>query len=283
MAKKQRRWNKPKIRAVVTGSEGFIGTYLQTALEMSRRFWVAKVDLKRGLDLKQFETLPAVRWLKRFKPQVIFHLASWIDMNESMVDPLKYLDNITMTEALLNACQQLLSPPRIIFTSSCAVYGTRTYKRPICESDALEPRTYYGFTKVMCEKLIAQYRNHVIFRLGNVYGQGSKAYVQQIPKLETPTRFLGDIVRDFVHVDDVVNALIAASEKRKSGTFNLGTGYGTSYRKVLEHFFPPNKVFHYITKPNYIPTWTVLDVQNLRAFLGWVPQRFSFERLEKEL
>ena len=115
-----------------------------------------------------------------------------------------------------------------IFSSSCAVYGEYN-KLPLSENDPLAPLSPYGASKVAGEALVSSYRrtkkiqNAVSLRFFNVYGENQNPqyagvinkFIERLSKGLTPTIFGdGEQTRDFVHVSDVVNAIISASSFR---------------------------------------------------------------------
>jgi len=255
---------------LITGGMGFIGSYLGEKLDSN--FQVEIVDLKNGVDLT---TLSESKF-RRINPDVIFHLASHNNVHESMNNPLKYLDNVKMMERLLHLAKPLKS--KIIFTSSCAVYGEPTLI-PIREDEKLYPISFYGFTKMACEALLQKYDNFVILRLGNVYGRGSGIFAQKIPKLEKPAIYMdkngNSLIRDYVHVEDVVEALIKSMEVRNE-VLNIGTSRGVSYIDIVKHF---RKKFEIQRKPPYIPSAIVLENVKARETLNWKPREFKMEAL----
>jgi len=256
---------------LITGGKGFIGSHLKKKL-MNMNFQVEVIDLKSGDDLTKLSESK----FRKINPDVIFHLASYNNVHESMSNPLKYLDNIKMTERLLHLAKHLKS--KIIFTSSCAVYGEQSII-PIKEDSKLCPINFYGFTKMACEALIRNYDDYVILRLGNVYGKGSGIFAQKIPKLEKPVIYVDEngnsLIRDYVHVEDVVEALIKSIEVQNE-VMNIGTSSGVSYLQIAKHF---RKQFIVQDKPPYIPSVIILENKKARETLNWNPREFNFEAL----
>jgi len=257
--------------ALITGGKGFIGSYLKKKL-MDMNFKVEIIDLKNGDDLTKMSESK----FRKINPDVIFHLASYNNVHESMSNPLKYLNNVKMTERLLHLAKHLKS--KIIFTSSCAVYGEQS-PIPIKEDAKLCPINFYGFTKMAAEALIRNYDDYVILRLGNVYGKGSGIFAQQIPKLEKPVIYIdkkgNSLIRDFVYVEDVVEALIKSLGVRNE-VINIGTSHGVSYIDIVKHF---KKKFKIEDKPPYIPSTIILENTKAREILNWKPGEFKMEAL----
>ena len=256
---------------LITGGEGFIGSHLKRRL-IDKDFQVKVIDLKNGDDLTKLSESE----FRRLNPDVVFHLASYNNVHESMENPLKYLDNIRMTERILHLVKSLKS--KIIFTSSCAVYGEQA-SFPIREDAKLCPINFYGFTKMACESLIRNHRDYVILRLGNVYGKGSGIFAQKIPELEKPIIYTdkdgNSLVRDYVHVEDVVEALVKSLEV-KNEILNIGTSRGTSYLDIVKYF---GKKFQVQDKPIYIPSVVILENTKARESLNWNPREFRIGAL----
>jgi len=133
------------------------------------------VDIKEGLDCRLSSSFKRV-------PDIIFHLASYNNAVESMTNVEKYVENIEMTQAVIKFASRLSSKPKIIFTSSCAIYG-QPLSNPVKETDVPMPMNVYGFTKLASEALLRRYGNYVILRLGNVCGEGSGIFLEQLRRM----------------------------------------------------------------------------------------------------
>ena len=203
------------------------------------------------LDVSDASALgPAV---EGFAPEAVFHLAAQIDVRRSMADPgfdarLNVVGTLNGLEAATRA-----GAGRFLFTSTGgAIYGEgegREDDLPFAETAACEPFSVYGQSKLAAEGYLGLYRrvrdlSTVTLRLGNVYGP------RQDPALEAgvvaifcelardggkPTVFGdGKQTRDYVHVADVVAALLAARESDAPGPFNVGTGVETTVLQLAE-------------------------------------------------
>ena len=203
------------------------------------------------LDVSDASALgPAV---EGFAPEAVFHLAAQIDVRRSMADPgfdarLNVVGTLNGLEAATRA-----GAGRFLFTSTGgAIYGEgegREDDLPFAETAACEPSSVYGQSKLAAEGYLGLYRrvrdlSTVTLRLGNVYGP------RQDPALEAgvvaifcelardggkPTVFGdGKQTRDYVHVADVVAALLAARESDAPGPFNVGTGVETTVLQLAE-------------------------------------------------
>jgi len=202
--------------------------------------------------------------LKAEKIDIVMHFAAFCYVGESVTDPLKYYkNNVSATVSLLSAMRSA-GVTQFVFSSTCATYGTPT-TLPITENAPQKPINPYGQTKLDVENLLkalshAYGLSFAAFRYFNAAGAASDGSIGEDHSPEThliplaidvalgkrahlelygtdyPTPD-GTCLRDYVHVDDLSRAHIAAFEKLKTpGTqlfYNLGTGKPTSNREVI--------------------------------------------------
>lgn len=180
----------------------------------------------------------------------VVHLAAIVEISTSVEMP-ELVDRVNALGTLfvLKACADA-GVRRFVYTSSCAVYGEAQYL-PIDEDHPLQPLSPYGVSKLVGEKYCQVFQElHgievVILRLFNVYGpwQSIRGYsnvissfVERLVK-NKPVVIYGDgfQTRDFVYVEDVVNALVKAltSDKAIGEVLNVGTGVRTSIRSLVQ-------------------------------------------------
>lgn len=225
--------------AAVTGSSGFIGKYLVQALkdngvsvrECSRS--TNSVDVARW---EQVEEIPT--------QDVLFHLAGITNIPKSFENPRSvYLTNSVGTLNMLEWCR-LRDIKRMVYVSTF-VYGTPEYL-PVDEKHPVAPNNPYSQSKVMGEDLCKAYcRDHglnvAILRLFNIYGpqqRGNFLIPDILDQLSGGEIVLRDPKpkRDFVYIDNVVDALISASTFEMEGcdVFNIGSGRSHSAREIAE-------------------------------------------------
>jgi len=201
------------------------------------------------LDVSDAQAVLAA--IEGFKPESVFHLAAQIDVRRSMADPgfdarLNVVGTVNVLEAAARA-----GVSRLLFTSTGgAIYGEgaeRTDELPFAETAPCEPFSVYGQSKLAAEGYIDLYaRTRGLpagaVRLGNIYG------ARQDPATEAgvvaifcalardggrPTVFgTGEQTRDYVHVADVVDALLAMEPADEAGPINVGTGVETSVMEL---------------------------------------------------
>ena len=254
------------MRCMVTGGAGFIGSNLVDAL-LARGDEVTVVDNlstgRRGnldgalaagaelaeLDIRDAEALARLATEKQ--PQTIFHLAAQIDVRKSLEDPaFDAAVNVGGTANVLEAARAG-GESRIVFISTGgAIYGEGAgQKLPLDEGTAIAPMSAYGQSKYAAEGYLALYErlyglSTVALRLGNVYGPrqdplGEAGVIAIFCGLlragGRPTVYGdGTQTRDYIYVDDVVTAALAAAESTVTGSLNIGTGRETNVLELAE-------------------------------------------------
>lgn len=175
----------------------------------------------------------------------IIHAAAYIDVEESIRKPMLYFrNNVLGTASVVKVCLEE-NVKLIIYLSSAAVYGEPT-KIPISENHPVNPISPYGLSKLMGEDIIKFYSKqglkYVILRLFNVYGpEQNLAYAGVITRfIERASKGLppiiyedGEQTRDFIHVNDVSEAIRLTTEKNVTNeTFNIGSGEPTKISEL---------------------------------------------------
>lgn len=217
---------------LVTGGSGFIGSHLVKKLvSLGHEVTVFDRGHKAVPNAKVIEgdirdAGDVQRAMKGM--EAVFHLAAISDSRAD--DDAVYQVNFIGSKNVFEAAKA--ADAKIIFTSSAAVYGDTKLAR---EADECRPLSQYGKSKLRAEKICPP--NACVFRLFNVYGPGGNSVVNRfcrlIPKYEPVAIYgRGTQTRDFIHVDDVVNALALGLEL--SGTYNIGTGKETSLLELID-------------------------------------------------
>mgnify|MGYP001103852546 CR=1 FL=1 len=259
------------MRILVTGDRGFIGSQLSQRL-CSLGHAVKGLDLKEGFDLCYKEQVDSV--VKECLPEAIYHLASYTDVGESMLRPGRYVhNNVDGTLNLINAVKEIKLSPKFIFASSASVYG-EAESIPATEEAPTSPISIYGLTKVLCERITRfNMAEYIILRISNVYGDGGKSFLNELLTKKHSLRVHegGKVSRDYVHVEDVVNALVKSLELDSSEVINISSGKETFLFQLL-HYLPRDFNYVSIPLPFYTPRRSCLDNSRAKAKLGWVPQ-----------
>jgi UDP-glucose 4-epimerase len=287
------------VNVLVTGGAGFIGSHVVDRL-VTAGHAVAIVDnLSAGRDLVH----PAARFhrtdvrsprlataLAESRPDAVVHLAAQMDVRRSVADPV--LDasiNILGTLNLLVCCQRA-GVGRVVFASSGgAIYGDCD-TIPTPETQPERPASPYGVAKLAAERYLAAWAGvsgatAIALRYANVYGP------RQDPRGEAGVvaifshRLLagesctvngdGEQTRDYVHVDDVAEATILATQVAGvSGSINIGSGVETSvnelYRRLAAAAGVAAAARHGPAKPGE-QRRSALDASRAKRLLGWTP------------
>ncbi|VVB53033.1 GDP-mannose 4,6-dehydratase [uncultured archaeon] len=242
------------MRALITGSEGFVGPYLSELL-LKNNFEVYGTYLTTPttiVDIHQIQTditqkEDAKNAVKESKPDFVFHLAGFSSVGESWKKPeLCRQINVEGTRNLLDAIKESNTNPRILIISSSEVYGIPK-ENPIPETHTLNPISPYAKSRVEQEQLATKYDlDLVISRSFNHTGpRQPKGFVvpdiaSQIASIESgktpPTIEVGntDAIRDFTDVRDIVKAYLTALQKAPKGTYNIASGKGTQIKTIIE-------------------------------------------------
>jgi len=291
-------WMEGK-KVMVTGGAGFIGYHLCKRLSelnsnltiydnlssgtMQNVSDIPKANFVKGdiLDLKTLCEVP--------KQDLIYHLAAQVVVGYSMENPLADFDtNAKGTLHVLEKARR--DDARVVFASSAAVYGNPTVF-PTPESYGFHPFSCYGLSKVVGEEYCQMYREQygldvVITRFANVYGLRCHGVIHDfLGKLQkNPDKLeilgTGKQCRDFVHVSDVVAALVLLGEKEgvNGEVYNLGLGKTTSILELADLILSilnlKNRTKVTTTGVSWQGDVTKIwfDITKAKNELGWTPK-----------
>ena len=302
---------------LVTGGAGYIGSHTCKALQRAGLLPVSYDNLSRGNP-------EAVQWgpleigelsdrdrlidvMTRHDVSAVIHFAAFAYVGESNEDPALYhRNNVGGTATLLDAMRER-RVGKIVFSSSCAVYGM-PHTVPISEDCPLAPVSPYGETKVLCEQMLKEHAassalNFIALRYFNAAGGDPDGDIGECHVPEThaipllldvaagerphftifgddyPTAD-GTCIRDYIHVADLADAHVAALRALRDGpvantAFNLGTGRGASVRELVDAVCDVTKrplpVEIGPRRPGD-PPWLVADATRASERLGWHPR-----------
>ena len=290
--------------ALITGGAGFVGSHLTDRLVDDGWNVLALDDLSKGkvsrlsearhrgsVEFHQVDirTKEAIDMSVKFGPDVIFHLAAQASVSASVKNPMLDAEiNVLGTLNMLEAARRC-EAERVVFTSTGgAVYGAKV-QLPAKESYPKAPDSPYGISKKIVEDYFRFYRDSYNLDYGiigpaNIYGPRqdpfgeagvvaifARACLDRTP----PTIFgTGEDTRDYVYVEDVVDAIVRAGEVGGGLFFNIGTGVETTTNHVFEivakHASFGGGATHGPPRPGDIPR-SVLDAGLAKEKLGWEP------------
>lgn len=308
---------------LVTGGAGYIGSHTVRELR-SRGYDVVVYDnLSTGHiesigdalfvkgDLFDVELLKDT--FKKYGVDSVIHFAAYSLVGESMINPLKYYkNNVSGTLCLLEA-MTACDVKHLVFSSSAATYGD-TGEDIITENSPQSPTSVYGMTKLMMERLMADFdraygMKYVALRYFNAAGAHADGDIGEdhnpeshlIPIImqvlngkreklgifgdDYPT-FDGTCIRDYIHISDLADAHIKALESLRAGAnsnfYNLGNGNGFSVKQVIEtvaNVTGRNVNYEVVPRRAGDPAILVASSDKIRRELGWKPQFDSLEKI----
>jgi UDP-glucose 4-epimerase len=310
------------MRILVCGGAGYIGSNMTALLaaegheptvfdnlSKGHRAAVRDADIVVG-DLADFDLLAGT--LKERRIEAVMHFAAWIEVGESVREPLKYYKNNTSNTQNLLSAMEAAGVGKFVFSSTAAVYGMPKTV-PITEEMPKAPINPYGESKWaverMCHYLSGAGRLHyAALRYFNACGAGRdgqcgedhrpeshlipliiQAAMGKRPDIkiygadyDTPD---GTCVRDYIHIDDLCRAHLLALGKldeRAEQVYNLGNGQGYSVREVIDTVRRISgkdfKVVETERRPGD-PAVLTSDATKAKRELGWTPQKPKLETM----
>ena len=283
---------------LITGATGFLGSHLTRRLARlgtkvhawsatSSRLW-RLADVKDQIALSQVDIrdLAQVRQACRsLQPELVFHLAAYGVNHDEKDIPTAVDVNVRGTTHLLEALRGS-GCRRIITTGTWAEYGPKDH--PARETDPLEPVGIYGCTKAAATTIALGIAAReklplIVLRPFSVYGPGEGSHkfvpivIQACLKRESPRLTSCRQVRDYVYVEDVVEAYLRAAEADLSmpAVINIGSGSPVELKQIVSavtaHFEGIQPAFGAIPdRQNEI--WRIeADITNAKKRLGWQP------------
>jgi UDP-glucose 4-epimerase len=284
------------MKFIVTGGAGFIGSHLVEALSKNKNNKIIVIDnlstgrLSNLKNIKNFKFINSdinntTKINKYFKNiDCVFHLAALADIVPSIEKPQQYVEsNVTGTTKLLELCRHN-KVKKIIYSASSSCYGIPK-KYPSKETDSIDPIYPYALTKYLGEEIVMHWSkiykiNAISLRLFNVYGTRSRTsgtygamfgtfLAQKVNNKPYTIVGSGNQKRDFVHVDDVIKAIMLALKSTyKNEIFNVGSGNPISVNTITEILKGP--IIKIPKRPGE-PEITHADITKIKKYLKWKP------------
>jgi len=295
------------MKVLITGGYGFIGShvadrfykegyevYIIDDFSAGRRERVACKHKSYNLSV---EDAACEEVFRSFPFDVVVHLAAQASVHVSMKDPKADAESNVLGLVNMLTLAEKYKVSKFLFASTAAVYGARD-KVPLTEEDAANPISPYGMSKWTGELYCAKWKelyglDTVSFRFSNVYGprQGSDGEAGVIAKFHScllSGRLLeifgdGEQTRDFIYVEDVVDAIFRASHSDLTGVYNLSTNTETSVNAIastLISLHGKGEVMYQPKREGDIHR-SSLSNEKLRNHLDWAPLYNLEEGLER--
>ncbi|MDR2906232.1 MAG: UDP-glucose 4-epimerase GalE [Helicobacteraceae bacterium] len=298
---------------LVFGGAGYIGSHTTYHLKTmgynpivaDNLIYGHKESIPKGVsfekvDLASPSQLEAL--FKKYKFDAVIHFAAFAYVGESVKEPAKYYrNNVVGTINLLDA-MLAVNVKNIVFSSTCATYGEPEYT-PIDETHPQNPINPYGQSKLMIEKVFADYERAyglrwIALRYFNAAGAAFGIGESHNPETHLIPLVLrsimgggainvfgtdygtpdGTCIRDYIHVLDLANAHRLAIEKLGdfTGALNLGTGVGTSVKEIIavsEKVSGKKCPVNWAARRDGDPARLFATSGKAREALGWIPEK----------
>ncbi len=298
-------------QVLITGGAGFIGSNLAIRLVAGgarvtlvdamipgyggNLFNLAPIRERIAINISDVRDVHGMNHLMRGQ-DYIFHLAAQVSHVQSLTDPFPDIDiNIKGTAVLLEACKAANRSAIIVRAGTRGQYGPTT-KLPVTEDAPMNPKGLYEVSQLAAEKMLQVYHDSfgiraVNLRLTNIYGPraqmrspnfGVANWFVRLAIDDDTIKIFGDglIKRDFLYVDDCVDAMIrcAANPAAHGGVFNVGAGSHTTFRRFAEDLiriagagrweFAPFTPERAAQEPGDFYS----DIIRIREAVGWEPR-----------
>lgn len=301
-------WSGRKV--LITGGLGMIGSTI--AIKLARQgaevtlldaciepyganlFNIEPVKNDVRVNIADIRDKEAVKWLVRGQ-DVIFNLAGQVSHNDSLNDPfldadINYIGHLNVLE-----CVRRFNPEAVVMHAGSRLQFGRIEKIPVDEGHPLRPRTPYAMNKTASENMYLFYAQvHglrcIMFRIANPYGPRSQMkhskysminwFIRQAMEGKVIKVFGdGSQIRDYIYVDDLAGAFIAAAlaERCVGEVFNVGSGVGTTFREMVDCVVSTvgsGQVSCVPWPADYVNVETgdfISDITKIRVFANWSP------------
>jgi nucleoside-diphosphate-sugar epimerase len=294
--REQRRYDTLtyKVHVVVTGAAGLVGRRVVEALSVQSGWRITQVGRRQEHDVTRPQWWRSVPGLNA-GADVVLHLAGRTFVPDSWKQPAAFYDNVSMAVQALEFCRE--TGARLVYVSAY-LYGRPEYL-PIDESHPVTPDNPYAHSKHLAEQLCAFYASHfnvnvAVLRPFNLYGPG------QDDRFLIPTivkqALRGGVVtlrdtrpkRDYLYIDDFVDALVCVMRKDQRGTavYNVGSGRSVSVKEIADEIgraFGRDLTIEDLgeRRQNEIDD-CVADTRRFRESYDWTPH-WTLERGIKEV
>lgn len=232
------------MKVLITGHRGFVGKHFWEKLDNSKNT-LTGIDIKDNIDCRDF--------FKTSNDQfdLVIHLAAMVGGRETIESrPLLVADNFSIDSEFFQWCIKT-KPKKVVYFSSSAAYPVnyqteeshRKLREDMCSYyNPQKPDMTYGWSKMVGEYLASFVDNVYVFRPFSGYGKDQDLnypfpmYVKRALEKNDPFEVWGNgkQTRDFIHIKDIVDAVMTSLENSPNGPTNLGTGIATSFLELAQ-------------------------------------------------
>ena len=287
-----------KIKSIVTGGAGFIGSNLvdrlinegHNVIVLDNFISGSKRNLshhsKKNLKIINIDISNKKNLDKYFKGiSYVFHLAGLAEIIPSINEPRKYFINNTLGTLNVLEAAKKVKIKKFIYAASSSCYGSPK-KIPTKENDKIDVKHPYAFTKLLGEETVIKYANffgmpNISCRFFNVYGPriNTKGQYGAVfgnfltqKRKNKPLTIVGngDQTRDFIHVEDLIDAFIKLMRSDlRNKIYNLGSGKETSINQIAR-IIGGKKIF--IPKRPSEPNRSCANISKIKKDINWKPK-----------
>jgi UDP-glucose 4-epimerase len=289
-------------KVIVTGGNGYLGSHLVNSLKESGAevfiFDQKMKGVKNEVCNDITDKTKVEKIIKEIKPQIIFHLAASLNRNRDFTNHDKIMQvNYFGTVNLLLALEDI-DYDNFVFTSTSEIYGSN--KAPFNENMLPLPASPYSLSKVCAENVIKTFsetykKNYTILRLFNFFGKNmsEEFFIPQLLKAlkndETFKMTKGEQERDFLYIDDIIQALLLTvnNEKAKNEIFNVCSGNSVTLKDFAvecKHIINSNSTIDFGALPyRENEVWNMVgDNSKIKRELGF-KVNFDVKEIIKEI
>lgn len=220
----------PKMRILITGDKGFVGTETKKYIAQVADVDVIGYDIMDTADIRDYDQLERV--VESTQPHRVLHLAAIARFADADANPvLAHETNVVGTQNVVEVCKKYNIP--LVYASTGSAYMPIELEPPIKETFPVRGNSVYGCTKALGEKYVQEHTPHIILRYGHLYGKEKRhhgligGFMDRIKRGMDPILYGGKQSNDFCYIKDVARAnwiALTAPWDKWNQAYNVGSG-----------------------------------------------------------